>query len=74
MPDLRKFARQTESRLVIGLFVLLFTVGLVLVYIFYGINAALTGLLCLAGLLIPVLVILLVLSLIERFTNNDRKF
>ncbi len=73
MRDLRKFARQTQNRLVIGLLALVFTVGIILLYFLYGKGAALVGLICLAGILIPILLILLVLYLIERIAKHDRE-
>jgi hypothetical protein len=36
MRDSRKFARQTQNRLVVGLLALLFTVGLILIYFLYS--------------------------------------
>lgn len=45
--DLRRYARQTTTRLIIGAILLLFIVGDGLIYVFYGRNAALMGLLCL---------------------------
>ena len=56
--DLREFARQTNVRLAIGAFVLLFVVGLGLIYFIYGPGAALTGFLCLLGGLVPICLIL----------------
>jgi uncharacterized membrane protein len=73
LPDLKKYASQTQTRLVIGLFALVFTVGLILIYLFYGPDSALLGLLCLMGILVPVFIILLILDLVERFVKNDRE-
>lgn len=60
--DLRKYARQTNTRLIIGLIILIFTVGLGLIAIFFGYKAALLGLLCLLGALLPVGLIILLLG------------
>ena len=60
-PDLRKYANQTNVRLVAGFIFILLFVGEGLIFIFYGIGGALMGLLCLAGALIPLLLIVLVL-------------
>lgn len=55
--DLRKYARQTNVRLIIGGIVILFLIGDGLIYLFYGQGAALLGLICIAiGLLPPILV------------------
>jgi hypothetical protein len=51
--DLRKFTRQTNARLLFGFFVLLFGVGLGLIYLFWGLESALVGLVCLLGALVP---------------------
>jgi hypothetical protein len=56
--DLRAYARQTNVRLGLGAFFLLFVVGLALIYFIYGPGAALAGLLCLLGGLVPVGLIL----------------
>jgi hypothetical protein len=55
--DLRAFARQTNVRLFLGAFGLLFGLGLALIYLIYGAPAALAGLLCLLGALMPVALI-----------------
>lgn len=59
--DLRKYARQTNIRLLLGMFVLLFGVGLGLIYSFYGTGGVITGLLCMLGGLSPIVLIGLVL-------------
>jgi hypothetical protein len=56
--DLRAFARQTNTRLFAGALLLLFGVGLLLIYFIYGPGAAVVGLLCLLGALIPIGLIL----------------
>jgi len=63
--DLRRFARQTNARLLIGMFVLLFVVGLGLIYMFYGPGGLVTGLLCMLGGLSPVVLIALVMWLMD---------
>ncbi len=55
--DLRKYGAQTTFRLVLGALILLFTVGLGLIAFLYGPGAALFGLLCLFGALLPVALI-----------------
>jgi uncharacterized SAM-binding protein YcdF (DUF218 family) len=59
--DLRKYAQQTTARLVIGFVLLLLVVGIGLIYFIYGQGAAMMGLLCLAGVLVPVVLIALAL-------------
>lgn len=72
VPDLRQHAQQTKNRLLVGLIALVFVIGLGLIYLFYGIRAALLGFFCLIGLLIPIFLIVIILNLIERSLKNDR--
>lgn len=55
--DLRRYASQTTVRLVVGALLLLFVVGLGLVGWIYGLGAAIMGLLCLLGAMVPVALI-----------------
>jgi len=59
--DLRKYARQTNTRLLVGFMLLLFLVGDGLIYAFYGRESAIMGLICLAAGTAPLLLIGLVL-------------
>ncbi len=72
--DLRKYANQTSFRLIIGALILLFTVGAGLIYLVYGFGAAVMGLLCLSGALLPIGLIILLLQLLDwivkRANNN----
>jgi hypothetical protein len=63
--DLRKHARQTRTRLIIGLIVLVFVVGDGLIYWLLGKSSALMGLLCLAAALIPAGIVWLILALLD---------
>jgi TM2 domain-containing membrane protein YozV len=63
--DLRRYARQTNWRLLAGFIALLFIVGDGLIYVLYGAGAAVTGLLCLLAGLAPLLVIWLFLALLD---------
>jgi hypothetical protein len=71
--DLRKFARQTNVRLVSGALVLIFVVGDGLIYFIYGGGAAVTGLLCLLGGLVPVLLTVLVMWLLDWITKRANR-
>jgi heme A synthase len=68
--DLRKYSRQTNFRLIIGTILILFVVGLGLIAIIYGVNAALLGLLCLLGALIPIGLIALLLFGLDFFVKR----
>jgi hypothetical protein len=70
--DLRSYARQTNVRLAVGALLLLFGVGLVLIYFIYGGGAALVGLLCLLGSVIPIGLIFLVIQGLDWFMKHAR--
>ena len=63
--DMRKYSRQTGFRLIVGFLILVFVVGEGLIYIFYGSDSALVGLICLVAALIPVFLIVGVLALMD---------
>ncbi len=70
--DLRAYARQTNVRLAVGAFILLFGVGLGLVYLIYGPGAAGVGLLCLLGSLVPIGLILFFLYGLDWIVKRAR--
>jgi len=70
--DLRRYSRQTVTRLIIGVIILLFIVGGGLILIIYGPKAMSFGLLCLIGGLSPVFLIILVLWLIEWISKREQ--
>jgi hypothetical protein len=63
--DLRKYARQTNFRIIIGFIFLLCVIGLGSIYAFYGPAAAITGLICLAWASVPVILVVCALWLID---------
>ena len=72
--DLRRYASQTTFRVVVGALVLLFTVGVGLIWWLYGPGAAIFGLLCLLGALVPIgLIMFFMLGLdwIVKKANED---
>jgi len=68
--DLRKYAQQTNARLVAGFFILLLVVGIGLIYAFYGRDAALMGLLCVGAALAPAGLVALILAAIGWFVKR----
>ncbi|MBN2387380.1 MAG: hypothetical protein JXB85_10195 [Anaerolineales bacterium] len=64
-PDLRRYARQTNVRLVAGALLLLFLVGDGLIYLFYGPGAAVIGLVCILAGLTPVGLVLIILAILD---------
>lgn len=71
--DLRKYARQTNFRLITGALLLLFVVGIGLIYLIYGKGPALMGLLCLLVGMVPVLLTFLVLLILGWTTKRANR-
>ncbi len=72
MRDLREYTKQTNIRLVLGAFILLFVVGVALIWAIYGEQAAGMGLICLLAALFPVILILFVFVGIEWILKRAR--
>lgn len=70
--DLRAYARQTNVQLGIAAFVLLFGIGIGLIYLIYGAGAAGVGLLCLLGSLVPIALIFFFLYGIDWIVRRVR--
>jgi heme A synthase len=70
--DLRKYAAQTHTRLIVGGVALLLVVGLGLVALLYGVPAALMGLLCILGMLVPIALVGLVMFLLDVIVKKSR--
>lgn len=72
--DLRKYARDTNVRIGVGAVLLLFIVGVGLIWAIYGFGAAVSGMLCILAGLIPVGLIFIVffgLDWIVKRANTD---
>jgi hypothetical protein len=72
--DLRKYMKDTNVQLIAGAMLMLFLVGLGLVWIIYGFGAAVMGFLCILGAMVPIGLILLFLNLsdwILKRTGRD---
>lgn len=63
--DLRKYARQTRFRLILGAVALILLIGEGLIYLIYGPAAAISGLICMGAGLVPVILVILVLQIVE---------
>jgi multisubunit Na+/H+ antiporter MnhB subunit len=72
MRDLREYTKQTNVRLVLGAFILLFVVGVALIWAIYGEQAAGMGLICLMAALFPIILILLIFVGIEWILKHAR--
>ena len=72
MRDLREYAKQSSVRFALGAFILLFVVGVGLIWLIYGENAAGMGFICLLAALFPVILILFVFVVIEWILKRAR--
>lgn len=72
MKDLREYAKQTNLRLALGAFVLLFVVGVGLIWLFYGEGAAGLGFTCLLAALFPVILIVFIFLAMEWIVKRAR--
>jgi hypothetical protein len=71
--DLRKYANQTNVRLVLGGLVFLIVGGDLLIYLIFGPQAAITGLLCFGAGLVPIALVLLVFWLLDWILKRARQ-
>jgi uncharacterized membrane protein len=72
--DLRKYMKDTNTRIFIGALLLLFIVGLGLIWFVYGFGAAVSGFLCMLGAFVPIALIFLALfglDWIVKRANRD---
>ncbi len=65
MRDLREYSKQTNVRLALGAFILLFVIGVGLIWFIYGGSAAGMAFTCLLAALFPVILILAIFVGIE---------
>ena len=72
MKDLREYAKQTNLRLALGAFVLLFVVGVGLIWLFYGEGAAGLGFTCLLAALFPVMLIVFIFLAMDWIIKRAR--
>lgn len=70
--DLRDYAKKTNIQLAVGAFILLFIIGLGLIWLIYGGGAASFGLFCLMAGLAPIVIIVLVFLGIEWILKSAR--
>lgn len=70
--DIRRYSRQTITRLIIGAIMLLFLVGGGLILAIYGPGALSLGVLCMIAGLLPVFSIVLFLWIIEWISKRER--
>ncbi len=73
MRDLRSYQKSTIFRLIVGGLIIVFIVGDGLIYLIYGPQAALSGLFCIGGGLIPIILIAGFLWAIDQVVKNANK-
>jgi hypothetical protein len=73
MRDLRSYQKSTIFRLIVGGLLIVFIVGDGLIYLLYGPHAALSGLLCIGGGMLPIILIVGFLWIIERVVKNANR-
>jgi hypothetical protein len=71
--DLRKYAGQTNFRLIVGFILILFLVGDGLIYLFFGRGAAIMGIVCLMAALIPVILILFAFWFMDWIVRHNNQ-
>jgi hypothetical protein len=71
--DLRSYARQTTVRLIAGGLFFLLIVGIGLIYVIYGPEAALSGFLCMGIGLFPILLILIVFAILDAVVKRANR-
>jgi hypothetical protein len=69
--DLREYAKNTQLRLILGFLLLVFLIGDGLIFLFYGVGAGLSGLICLLGALLPVVLVIFFLWVADRVVKNQ---
>jgi len=70
--NIRQYMKQTETRLILGFLLLVFLIGDGLIFYFYGTGAGIAGLICLAGMMVPVFLIVLFLWIAEKVVQSTR--
>lgn len=71
--DIRQYMKQTETRLILGFLVLVFLIGDGLIFYIYGTGAGIAGLICLAGMMVPVFLIVLFLWIAEKVVQSNQE-
>ena len=70
--DLREYAKNTKTRLVIGFLALIFLVGDGLIFLFYGKESGIFGLVCMLGALVPVVLVIIFLMIADKVVKKNQ--
>jgi hypothetical protein len=73
MNNVRKYASQTTTRLIIGGILILFIIGDGLIFAIYGPYAAGLGLLCLGAGMVPIIAVIFVIWLMDWIVKRAHK-
>jgi hypothetical protein len=68
--DLRYYARQTNTQLIVGSIAILLIIGDGLIYLIYGPSAAIFGFLCILSGFVPIGFILLALWIMDKIVKK----
>jgi len=71
--NLHDYASQTNRRLVIGVLLILFTIGLGLIWWIYGRDAAALGFICLLGAFIPIGLIIFIIFGLDYYLKKSKR-
>lgn len=70
--DMREYSKNTRTRLVLGFLGVVFLIGDGLIFLLYGREAGLFGLVCLLAALIPVGLVVAFLTFSERIVKKNK--
>jgi hypothetical protein len=69
--ELDKYSKQTNRSLIAGFVFILLVIGDGLIYLFYGKESAIFGLICIGAGFVPIILIWMTLTLIERISKKS---
>lgn len=70
--DLREYTKNTKTRLVIGFVALIFLVGDGLIFLFFGKESGIFGLVCMLGAFIPILLVIIFLMIADKIVKKNQ--
>lgn len=69
--ELDKYSKQTNRSLIAGFVFILLVIGDGLIYLFYGLESAIFGLICIGGGFVPIILIWMTLNIVERIAKRS---
>jgi len=70
--ELDKYSKQTNRRLIIGFVLILLIIGDGLIYLLYGKESAIFGLICIGAGFVPIIFIWASLQIVEKIAKKSR--